>query len=375
MKNDTPFTRVPTLLVVTLLGLGALIALLTAVPAAGAQTADFSCAGLPVNEQDCQALVELYENTGGSDWAEKANWLSGSPCSAAKPWHGVTCSEDRVQSIVLTGNNLVGTLPASLLNMEKLELLHLGMNRIGGVIPEVAIENSALMGLYLNQNAFEGSIPASLAKLSNLEFLYLNGNKISGAVPADLCSLKPISHGAGGVSLDHNALANDETVSDLCLDIPDGQWRRSQTVAPVPRLKADPGTEPTTNSGEITIRWAPIAFTDGGGFYEVFMSTTSGEYGDAPAARTTSKLENSVTISGIEDGVDYFFVVRTTSFANEFNPNIVTSEFSDEITNNPVAVTLSDFQAAGQAFPTAAVASALLLLALLSAAAFSGTRR
>ncbi|MFN2276659.1 MAG: hypothetical protein ACK2UR_03505, partial [Candidatus Promineifilaceae bacterium] len=80
-------------------------------------------------------------------------------------------------------------------------------------------------------------------------------------------------------------------------------------------------------------------------------------------------------IPNIEANVDYFFVVRTTSFANEFNPNIVTSDFSDEITNNPVAVSLANFQAADQQIPAHVIFAAVLLLGVLSLFALAGPVR
>ena len=374
MKKERAFTRVPAFVLVTLFIVGALFAVLTAVQAVGAAPDAFDCASADVNEQDCRALVELYESTNGHAWIDNTNWLSGSPCSG---WFGVTCSGKRVQQIVLSSNNLVGTLPASVLNMDSLTLLHLGVNQLGGAIPEVTNAASPLSGLYLNMNAFEGPIPASLGNLSALHFLYLNGNMLSGAVPAELCALKPISEGDGTLSLSHNALENGETASDICLDVPDNQWRATQTVPPAPRLRLEADNAATTNeNGQLTIRWKPIDFTEGGGFYEVFKSTTSGVYGDEPAARTTNKLENSVTVGEIEAGVDYFFVVRTKSFASEFNPNVVTSEFSNEITNNPVALTLADFQAIGQASPLLAIAAAFIILSILSAVTLADfTRR
>jgi hypothetical protein len=105
------------------------------------------------------------------------------------------------------------------------------------------------------------------------------------------------------------------------------------------------------------------------------MSTESGVYSDDSTARTENKTQDRVTIPGIQDDTDYFFVVRTTSFANEFNPNVVTSDFSDEITNNPVAVSLAGFQAADQHIPPQVIIAAVLLLGVLSFFALAGPVR
>ena len=374
MTSNISLPRAGAAALVLFLLLAALFALMTAVPAVGASPDVFDCSFPSVNSKDCEALVELYESTNGDAWTDNSNWLSGSPCSESDPWFGVTCQGGRVEHLILSDNNLEGPLPASVLNMNRAVLLHLGMNHLSGAIPEVTIDDSTLTGLYLNQNAFEGEIPASLSKLANLEFLYLNGNILTGAVPQELCTLKPITELLGSIKLDHNALLNDNISSGLCLDNSDTTWRSTQTVAPEPRLK-DLEVSTTINDGTITVMWTPIDFETGGGFYEVFMSTESGVYSDDSTARTENKTQDRVTIPGIQDDTDYFFVVRTTSFANEFNPNVVTSDFSDEITNNPVAVSLAGFQAADQHIPPQVIIAAVLLLGVLSFFALAGPVR
>ena len=231
------------------------------------------------------------------------------------------------------------------------------------------------MALYLNENALEGPIPASLGSLVDLVFLYLYGIKLSVAVRLELCLINPIVEAAGAINLNYNALDNDPVSSDPCIDVAESFWRNTQTVAPAPRLELHTpgGTEPDT-TGELTISWEPIEFIEGGGFYEVFQSTTPGVYGDLAAARTQFKTESSVTVSGIVEGQDYYFVVRTKSYANEGNPNVVTSDFSDEITNKPVALTLTDFQVVSRTPSLPIVAAALLLLTFLSGAAVAVRR-
>ncbi|MFN2278885.1 MAG: hypothetical protein ACK2UR_14830 [Candidatus Promineifilaceae bacterium] len=374
MTNDISLPRAGIPALVLFILLAALFAVVTAVPAAGASPVAFDCSFPSVNSKDCEALVELYESTNGDAWTDNSNWLSGSPCSETDPWFGVTCQGGRVEHLILSDNNLEGPLPASVLNMDRVVLLHLGMNRLSGAIPEVTIDDSTLTGLYLNQNAFEGEIPASLSKLANLEFLYLNGNILTGSVPQELCSLKPVTELVGSIKLDHNALLNDNISSGLCIDTSDTTWRSTQTVAPEPRLK-NLEVATTTNDGEITVMWTPIDFEQGQGFYEVFMSRESGVYEEDATARTQNKTEDRVVIPNIEANVDYFFVVRTKSFANEFNPNVVTSDFSDEITNNPVAVSLAGFQAADQHIPPQVIIAAVLLLGVLSFFALAGPVR
>lgn len=373
MKNQYPIIRVPALFFACLLSVGLLYAGFAVVQSAAASPDTFDCSSISTNQQDCEALVELYESTNGGGWTDSSGWLSGSPCDG---WSGIICDEQlRVQQIVLINNNLMGTLPTSVINLDNLILLYLGQNQITGAVPEIVNLDSPLTALYLNENAFEGPIPASLGSLTSLEFLYLNGNKLSGAVPIELCSLKPVVESAGAINLNYNALENDPVSSDPCIDVAESFWRMTQTVAPAPRLELHtPGGAKVNTPDQLTIAWEPIEFSEGGGFYEVFQSTTPGVYSETATARTQDKTETSVTVGGIVEGQDYYFVVRTKSYANEGNPNVVTSDFSEEISNKPVALTLTDFQVVSQSSPLLIVAAALLLLILLSGAAVAGRR-
>ena len=61
---------------------------------------------------DREALMALYNATGGPDWINDTNRLSAAPLGE---WFGVvTDSDGRVRSLVLRGNGLSGAIPASL---------------------------------------------------------------------------------------------------------------------------------------------------------------------------------------------------------------------------------------------------------------------
>ena len=62
------------------------------------------------SDSDREALVALYDTTGGEQWANSENWLSDRPPGE---WHGVITDDDgRVVQIVLPDNGLIGELPA-----------------------------------------------------------------------------------------------------------------------------------------------------------------------------------------------------------------------------------------------------------------------
>ena len=69
-----------------------------------------------------EALVTLYEATGGADWVENTNWLSDAPLGE---WHGVT-TDDRghVIRLNLFDNGLTGEIPPELGNLSNLRELN-----------------------------------------------------------------------------------------------------------------------------------------------------------------------------------------------------------------------------------------------------------
>src|SRR4051812_46640296 len=64
--------------------------------------------GIPtVITADSTALVALYNSTDGDNWNDNTNWLSG----PVNTWYGVTVNSNRVTSLDLSDNNLIGTIP------------------------------------------------------------------------------------------------------------------------------------------------------------------------------------------------------------------------------------------------------------------------
>ena len=82
---------------------------------------------------DRAALMALYNSAGGANWWVNTNWGTDQPLSE---WHGLwTHSDGRVAELNLNGNNLVGTLPAALGNLDQMYWLHLEDNQWSGSIP------------------------------------------------------------------------------------------------------------------------------------------------------------------------------------------------------------------------------------------------
>ena len=102
-------------------------------PVSSLQAQGFDCNGvteIPVIE--CEALVALYNSTDGPNWYINTDWvMTNTPCS----WPAVTCALGRVSRLLVTGNNLTGTIPSELGNLSSLTLLSLSGNNLTGTIP------------------------------------------------------------------------------------------------------------------------------------------------------------------------------------------------------------------------------------------------
>ena len=111
-------------------------------------------------ETDREALVALYNATGGESWNESDNWLSNADMDE---WTGVvTDGNGRVIFLRLDDNQLSGEISPALGNLAALEDLSLTSNRLSGEIPPELgnLVNLVLLGFYGNQ--LSGCVPQSL---------------------------------------------------------------------------------------------------------------------------------------------------------------------------------------------------------------------
>ncbi len=150
-------------------------------------------AAVPAVEKN--ALVDLYNATGGTNWTNNDGWKNYSstdPCDSN--WYGVTCTSanDHVLRIELRSNNLTGIIPASIGNLTQLQDLDLYENNLAGNIPSSIGNLVNLQYIQFYHNNFTGVIPESLGNLSQLQYLDLASNNLSGPIPASFKNLLQI---------------------------------------------------------------------------------------------------------------------------------------------------------------------------------------
>eukprot|EP00656_Telonema_subtile_P046604 TRINITY_DN530_c0_g1_i1.p1 TRINITY_DN530_c0_g1~~TRINITY_DN530_c0_g1_i1.p1 ORF type:complete len:146 (-),score=46.83 TRINITY_DN530_c0_g1_i1:90-527(-) len=85
--------------------------------------------------EELTALVDLYHSAGGTGWRRSDSWLSDTDyCS----WYGVVCHNTtegtgaKIKQFSLYDNLLVGTVPASLGALTRVEYFALSTNKLSG---------------------------------------------------------------------------------------------------------------------------------------------------------------------------------------------------------------------------------------------------
>ena len=193
--------------------------------------------GVPQSEYD--ALVALYVSTDGDNWTDNTNWLTDTA-----PWFGVSTENGHIIELLLSPNNLVGSLPvemkdltgikriwldnnllsgeipAELGNLASLESLAISVNQLSGAIPSALGNLTHLNDIWLDNNQLSGSIPISLGNLTNLQILQLSNNQLTGSIPVELGGLANLirlwmggNQLSGAIPAELGNLANLESMS------------------------------------------------------------------------------------------------------------------------------------------------------------------
>jgi hypothetical protein len=98
--------------------------------------------------EETEALVSLFNATGGQDWNTNVNWLTPSP---AGNWYGVQVGSGNVEEIALSTNLLDGVVPSSIGSLSSLKVLDFSNNlNLTGYLPN-EITYLSLQVLYIDQ--------------------------------------------------------------------------------------------------------------------------------------------------------------------------------------------------------------------------------
>lgn len=167
------------------------------------------------------ALIALYNNTGGKNWSKKDNWRSSRPLSE---WYGVEVDEDgRVVSLNLPQNNLTGEIPDQLYDLTALWRLSLwGNNLTGSLSPKVG-QLKDLLILWMDNNSLSGPLPAELADCESLILCDLYYNQFSGEIPESFRYWVPWVYSYGSIVFGNE----DEETGKPLLD-----WSTCRPIVP-----------------------------------------------------------------------------------------------------------------------------------------------
>ena len=133
-------------------------------------------------EEQLNCLYRLYDETGGENWYVKTHWpppklrvFPHDPCTFA----GITCSRKKdIETIILSGNNLVGSLPGCLHVFDVTDM-EFSTNHLHGEFPRVNC--SRLDTLYYKFNNFT-SLPENICDCHSLQYLHVEYNDMTGHV-------------------------------------------------------------------------------------------------------------------------------------------------------------------------------------------------
>ncbi|KAF2307821.1 hypothetical protein GH714_032084 [Hevea brasiliensis] len=133
-----------------------------------------------------------------------ASWSDSdlTPCQ----WHGVTCINHRVSSLILPNRGLTGYLPSELGLLDSLTRLSLSHNNFSKPIPSHLFNATRLYSLDLSHNSLSGSIPDQIKLLKALTHLDLSSNFLNGSLPEFIVELKNLT---GTLNLSYNAFSGE----------------------------------------------------------------------------------------------------------------------------------------------------------------------
>ncbi len=186
-------------------------------------------AGITDYDRDRQALVDLYNNTGGTFWTRNTNWLSG----PIETWDGVTVTNCRVTGLKLSNNNLNGPIPASFSNLTALKRLNIGKNNVSGIL-DISTMPDLLDIIAHNNNLTD--IIFGINPLLQRVYIYQTPSFIAGKI-IDISAMRQLTDfRVQGIGLSDLIISG--TYNNLLyLIIPDNQISGTLDISNMPNLR------------------------------------------------------------------------------------------------------------------------------------------
>jgi Leucine-rich repeat (LRR) protein len=350
--------------------------------------------------QECQALIALYDSTGGANWYK---WYGPSSYTASpeRPlgwidtympldnlcqWEGVECSGGHITALELAFTNLVGFIPPELGNLSHLKTLQLGTtydapvseilgriedfcggdvfclkasgwilynhiqtteSQLSGSIPPELGNLSQLETLQLGVGNLSGTIPPELGNLSQLKTLELHYNSLCGVIPVELKNLSNLSD----LSLGNNHLSTSDSELIIWLNELNPGWETTQTPCPIATLQFESTiyyvietdgqatfTVTRTGSGARTVNYAT---TDGTATAGSDYAQTTGTLTWADGDLADKTITIAITDDGDFEGPETFTITLTDPNSGESLDNATITIYD----NYATFVTLAYFTA------------------------------
>jgi Leucine-rich repeat (LRR) protein len=100
----------------------------------------------------------------------------------------MTPVQDLINATVvnLGDNNISGSIPTWIGELQYLTHFYLDNNNLTGDIPQEIGNLTHLVGIYFNDNHLSGNIPETIYSLTSLEVMYFNNNRLNGSIPPDI---------------------------------------------------------------------------------------------------------------------------------------------------------------------------------------------
>ncbi|KAF5452873.1 hypothetical protein F2P56_027831 [Juglans regia] len=123
---------------------------------------------------DAAVLRGMYSSLNSP--SQLTQWSSTGDDPCGQSWKGVTCSDNRVTEIKLSGLGLSGSMGYQLSSLALLTNLDMSNNNLGGGIPYSLPPN--VTHLNLASNNFNGGLPYSISLMVSLKYLNVSHNQL-----------------------------------------------------------------------------------------------------------------------------------------------------------------------------------------------------